>query len=99
MPERDRLIELANKYRETKGDIRPQDFVLENQWLILHTRPPVLVQPVEWVGEPYRSKLRAKMANGQVLVFDPSLIDVRIIKRHVTKKDIESLLSYIFPHD
>lgn len=97
MSERDLLNEIANRYREAKGNVRPEDFLLENQWLLLHTKPPVLVQPKEWIGDAYKSKLRGQMADGKILVFDPQMIDIRIIKRFVTKKDMRALLPYILP--
>ncbi len=106
MSERDQnhpLIEFAKMYRKTYTSrirvFREQDFEMKNQLFILKTRPPVLVWPDGWEGEPYRSKMIGFTGDKQELRFEQSLIEEPLIRRLLNRNDLIFLARFAIPEE
>lgn len=97
------LIEFAKMYRKTYTSrirvFRVEDFDMSGQLFILKTRPPVLVRPGGWEGEPHKSKLIGFTGDDQELRFEQSLIEEPLIKRLLNRDDLRFLARFTIPEE
>lgn len=97
------LYEIAFKYKKVrerrKSELTAEDRLFENQWFILRTDPPVIVEPLRWLGEPYKSDLIARIPDGKRLKFDKSYIVGILVKRFISENDRDLLAKYLIPKD
>lgn len=97
------LFEIAQRYKKVhdrrKNELTAEDRLLENQWFILRTDPPVIVEPLIWSGDPYKSDLIAIMADGKRLKFNESYIEGVLVKRFLSESDRGLIAKYLIPKE
>lgn len=96
------LYKIAEVYRQKFGQLKqkttPEDYLFENQLIILRTQPPMVVQPYQWKGEPYKSGLRVRTGDGKRLILEElSIIEQVVIKRLLDEETQKAILKYIYP--